>query len=156
MNLNALTELESWLKFPIDYADGVAILSQLKTSGSYSDYVKRVAEASLKTPEEINSAVDLYLTTHPRHQRATSESAPASFAEQLVVPQLGMLRTRCIYCNHQGLYQRKTSRMTSRGWGVFAVLMLLFFPLAIIPLLFMRELHYSDYCNRCNRMQDID
>lgn len=155
MNLNAVAELESWLQFPIDYADGVALLADLTTSPSYSDYVKRVAEASLKSSEDIASAVGVYLVTHPRRVEI-AEDPPLADTKPVASPSPSLLRTRCIYCNHNGLYQRKISRMTSRGWTVFVVFMILFFPLAIIPLIFMREGHYGDFCNRCGRMQDID
>lgn len=155
-HLDVLTELESWLQFPIDYAEGITLLSELTTSPSYQVYVDRVAEVALKSPDDVANDVSAYLASSPKRVRIVEKVPRQAHASALVSLRSSALARRCLYCHHTEFYQRKDSRMTHNGVIVFVFLLIMALPFALIPYFFMREEFYTEFCKACNRKQDID
>lgn len=165
MELSDLRELEDWLEFPIDYAEGIIILAKLRQSPSYRIYVERVADAALRPIEDVESDVITYLANAPKRTRSvqrvgkpveTARIVPKRPVEHVHLVQIAEypLAKRCHYCGNDAFYTREETRMTGSGKFVFVITLLLLGFFALIPYLLMRERYYTTICRNCNRKQN--
>lgn len=165
MDLTALRELENWLEFPLDYAEGIVILAKLTASPSYKMHVGRVAEVALRSSEDVASDVGLYLSNAPKRPRVAPrtvrpvENLRSAVAKPVESPRVAHgaeypLARRCHHCGHDSFYTREETRMTDSGKLFFIISILFLGLVALIPYFYMREKYYIVFCRNCNRKQD--